>query len=147
MRGVTVVGTELGRVRCVLSTSLISVLLILAAVGCGGGSARGPREAGVITGNHCPLLATWRASPLRTSAPGGTIDVEVTATDADQRGDLAYQWGASAGSFMNPTSPSTVYSCTAAGPQIITVTVRDDHRPDPCQDAISVPVFCVAVRR
>jgi hypothetical protein len=69
----------------------------------------------VSTGDNCPLLTSWVASPLQTSGPGGVVNVGASATDAD--GDtLAYTWTATGGSFgesFPATSPATTYSCPA----------------------------------
>jgi hypothetical protein len=55
----------------------------------------------VSTGDHCPLLSSWVASPLQTSGPGGVVNVSASASDAD--GDtLAYTWTATGGSFGVP---------------------------------------------
>ncbi len=100
------------------------------------------------TGDHCPLLTSWMASPLQTSAPGGTINVAGSATDVD--GDtLVYTWStAPNGSFSGlPATPpgSNTYSCgnVASGvsePDTLTLTVDDQHG---CTASITIPVTCV----
>ena len=72
----------------------------------------------VSTGDNCPLLTSWVASPLQTSGPGGVVNVDGTATDSDGN-TLAYTWTASAGSFgkaFPSASATTTYSCPAVAP-------------------------------
>jgi len=72
----------------------------------------------VSTGDTCPLLTSWVASPLQTSGPGGVVNVDGTATDSDGN-TLAYTWTASAGSFgkaFPSASATTTYSCPTVAP-------------------------------
>jgi hypothetical protein len=112
---------------------------------CGGGSLATNAGSAVINGNvsrgnNCPVLASWAASPLQASAPGGTIALSALATDAD--GDaLTYSWSAAAGTFAGP-GPSTTYVCAASGPQTIDLSVTDGRTP-PCPAKVSIDVSCV----
>ena len=81
----------------------------------------------VILGDNCPVLTSWMASPLQTSAPNGLIDVSAAATDADTGELLTYAWTATAGSFTNAAAATTQYKCTTVGMQTLTVTVTDNH--------------------
>jgi hypothetical protein len=93
-------------------------------------------------GNFCPVLTTWVASPLRTSAGGGRIDVSAAAVDANPGETVSYAWTASpAGSFVAASSPTTQYVCNADGPQTLTLTATDSHSP-PCSVAVTIPVTC-----
>lgn len=99
---------------------------------CGGsmtatGSGTAIVNGTVILGDNCPILTSWMASPLQTSAPNGLIDVSAAATDADTGETLTYAWTASAGSFTDPTMPTTQYKCAVVGMQTLTVTVTDNH--------------------
>jgi hypothetical protein len=128
-------------------------------------SACGTRERAVRVDidfvlEHCPLIETWEASPLQVSAPGGAIDVSVTASPSpdtldggtDGRADagadggadsLEYMWTADSGTFDNSTAPTTVYRCGAAGPQTLTISVTDKHLRVPCADVVALGVNCV----
>ena len=67
----------------------------------------------VSTGDNCPLLTSWVASPLQTSAPGGVVTLGGTASDADGN-TLSFTWTASAGSFggaFPAASAATTYAC------------------------------------
>src|SRR5262249_43433391 len=55
---------------------------------CGGsniatGSGTATVNGTIINGDNCPILTSWMASPLQTSAPNGLIDVSGSATDSD----------------------------------------------------------------
>jgi hypothetical protein len=95
---------------------------------------------------HCPLVTSWVVSPLQASAPGGAIDVSVTAhgmvVDGGSR-PLEFMWSATAGTFSDAAAPTSVYKCATAGPQILTVSVTDKDRAVPCADVLEIPVKCV----
>jgi hypothetical protein len=98
----------------------------------------------LVSGDNCPVLTSWLASPLETASAGGTIDVSVTATDADLGEALSYAWTATAGSFANSAAPSTEYICGTAGNQTLTVTISDNHLPTACTVGVSLPpVTCL----
>ncbi len=93
----------------------------------------------VVEGDNCPVLGLWTMSPQQTAAAGGTIDVSVTASDADTGETLTYAWTATAGTFNSAGMASTKYVCGAAGNQTLTVTVTDNHAPTPCAINVSFP--------
>jgi hypothetical protein len=107
---------------------------------CGGsqvqtGSGSAIINGNVIAGDNCPVLTSWVASPLQTSAPTGQISVAAAATDSDSGETLTYAWTATAGTFAAATTPgvasgatdATSYTCTTVGMQTLTVTVTDNH--------------------
>jgi hypothetical protein len=95
-----------------------------------------------VEGDKCPVLSSWVASPLQTSSPRGIISVAAAAMDAD--GDrLNFAWTATAGTFADPLALQTLYTCTTAGEQTLTLTVSDDHNPGPCSTWLTIPVTCV----
>ena len=116
-------------------------------LGCSGG-ARPVHLSVELVVDHCPLVTSWRASPLQASAPDGTIDVSVTAReegDADAgTAPLQYMWSATAGTFSDDAAPTTVYECSTAGPQVLTASVTDVHRGAPCADVVAMSVTCKA---
>jgi hypothetical protein len=96
-------------------------------------------------GDTCPLLTSWVGSPLDTTASGGTVQVAVTASDADTGDTLSYTWGSVGtplGSFANPSAPSTVFTCAAAGSASLQVVVSDNHKPVPCSATKVFQVTC-----
>jgi hypothetical protein len=93
----------------------------------------------VVAGDNCPTLTAWMISPQTAAANGGTVDVNVTAADADMGDTLSYQWTAVGGSFANATATTTTYTCGAAGTQTLHVIVSDNHMPTPCSINIAFP--------
>jgi hypothetical protein len=98
----------------------------------------------LVPGDSCPVLTSWLVSPLETASAGGTIDVGVTATDANSGEVVSYAWTATAGSFADPTSSTTNYICGTAGTETLTVTITDNHKPTACSVSASFPpVTCL----
>lgn len=93
-------------------------------------------------GDNCPVLTTWRASPLDTSVGKGAIDVLAAAADADPGDLLTYAWTSTAGSFRAGTAAQSTYTCTSAGGQSLMVTTSDNHEPVPCTASVAIPVTC-----
>src|SRR5450432_562505 len=96
--------------------------------GCSGGGGVPVNLSVELVVEHCPLVRSWTAAPLQASAPDVTIDVAVTADEGAgvdeglDAGDTALQfmWTATAGTFSDTASPTSVYRCSAPGPQILT---------------------------
>ena len=103
---------------------------------------RGPATDGqvVVSGgfNNCPHLTSYTGSPIAVSV-GGDITVSAAASDVD--GDsLSYAWASvPGGTFTNPASPSTTFTCSAEGVMTLTVTVSDGM----CPDSATIPITCV----
>ena len=103
---------------------------------------RGPATDGqvVVSGgfNNCPHLTSYTGSPIAVSV-GGNITVSAAASDVD--GDsLSYAWASvTGGTFTNPASPSTTFTCSAEGVMTLTVTVSDGM----CPDSATIPITCV----
>jgi hypothetical protein len=95
------------------------------------------------TFNVCPVLTSWMASPLQTSANGGRIDVSATATDADPADVLTFAWTAPSGSFVAASAATTQFVCGPAGSLTLLLTVSDGHSPNPCSATMTFPVTCV----
>lgn len=86
-------------------------------------------EAEVVAGfNFPPEIASVTATPSSAEV-GGTVQLEVTATDPD--GDtLTYSWTATGGTFDDPTLPNPVWTAPAtAGDYDITISVSDGATP------------------
>jgi hypothetical protein len=96
----------------------------------------------VVSGDRCPMLTSWFASPLRTSV-GAWIDVGASATDADLGESVGYAWEP-AGNFAPPNAAATRYRCAEAGRRTLTLEIFDDHRPRSCTTRLDLEVDCVA---
>src|SRR5450432_339820 len=106
-----------------LSIAVILMVAVGTALGLTGGCSSGSQPIGVhlrvdLVVERCPLVTSWKASPLQASAPNGAINVAVTAAvGASNASDgidaganaLEYMWGATAGAFTAAGEPSTVY--------------------------------------
>jgi len=82
-------------------------------------------------------------SPAAAVAPGGTISVAATASDPDPEDVLSLAWATGAGTFDDPTAPSTRYVCASAGVQTLVLTVDDHHAPSSCTMTFLLPVTCL----
>jgi hypothetical protein len=95
------------------------------------------------TADHCPTVASWTAA--RDSGPATTpaeFDLMVAANDSDPGDLLSFAWTATAGTFGEPASPSTVYSCGPESQPTITLKISDDHAPSACSVSLVLPVIC-----
>jgi hypothetical protein len=98
-------------------------------------------EGAVVSGDNCPQLTSWAASPLRTSV-GGAVAVAAAATDADPKDLLTFRWASTAGPFADPTAARTVLTCASPGSHTINLTVSDNHGTAPCTDSVTMLVTC-----
>ncbi len=90
--------------------------------------------------NFCTDLIKVVVAPLQTSV-GNDIDVFALAYDTE--GDsIAYRWTGTGGTFADPTSRETTYTCQEVGEQTITITVSDDGF-DYCTCDHTVDIICV----
>jgi len=65
--------------------------------------------------------------------------VTASVTDADTGDTLTYAWAATSGTFADPASATTTYSCASAGTQTLSLSVSDNHQPIPCTVDVSFP--------
>ena len=93
---------------------------------------------------RCPSIQSWGVTPVAVAAPAGTIDVGVVASSPDGSDPLAYDWIATAGTFLDASAADTRYVCTTVGPQTLTLTVRDDGSSPACGATASFLVSCLA---
>ena len=100
-----------------------------------GGVAAGP--------DSCPVVSVVAPSPAEAVAPTGAIAVAATASDSDPGDVLSFAWAAGAGSFDDPSAPSTRYLCTRAGAETLVLTVDDHHVPASCTMTFLLPVTCL----
>jgi hypothetical protein len=91
----------------------------------------------------CASIDSLVASPTETSL-GGTVSLSATASAGSAA--ASYAWTASAGSFSNPASASTVFTCpTTAGPVTVTLTVSPGAAGCTTNTTESVTVTCDAL--
>jgi hypothetical protein len=101
---------------------------------------RGPPNGNaLVTANvvFCPQISYLAAAPVTTSV-GGEIDLAAEALEPDGS-TPSFAWTASAGSFSASTSPTSSFTCAAAGAATITLTVSNGS----CADQVTVSVTCV----
>ncbi|HZL17456.1 MAG TPA: hypothetical protein VFG23_06895 [Polyangia bacterium] len=94
--------------------------------------------------SRCPSIQSWGVTPVGASVPVGTIDAGVVASSPEGSDPLSYVWMATAGTFLDASAADTRYVCTTAGPQTLTLTVRDDVSSPACAATASFLVSCVA---
>jgi len=93
---------------------------------------------------NCPDIQSWTVTPVQASVPAGAITAGVTAIAPDATDPLSYAWIATAGAFVDPSAAATLYTCTTAGAQTLTLTVRDGASSPPCAATASFLVSCVS---
>ncbi len=90
--------------------------------------------------NVCADLRVVVVAPLETSV-GNDIDLLAVAEDAE--GDeVEYLWETTGGSFDDPNSAATIYTCEELGNYDVSVVVSDDGFED-CESGWTVRVTCV----
>jgi hypothetical protein len=92
----------------------------------------------------CPDIQSWVVTPVQAQAPFGMIDVGVTAIDPDATDLLSYAWTATAGAFLDPFAPSTLYTCATVGAQTLTLAVGGGGSLPLCIATASFLVNCVS---
>jgi uncharacterized protein YjiK len=89
-------------------------------------------EAGSVGINgrtyDCATVSALSVSPSETTV-GHSVAVSGTATGGNPAA-FTYAWSAPSGSFDTPTAASANYTCAAAGPVTLTLTVTDGPVPD-----------------
>lgn len=141
-------GVMRGRVsRFCVRSALCGTLLLF---GCGSGEQPGnsgqtaPPQPFVQvdpTINVCPRFGGSLIIPEDIS-PGLQAEVAVIADDPDgSNARLVFSWTASAGLFSAADRPTTGYTCSEAGPQVLNISARD---PLGCTSSLALNVTCLA---
>ena len=94
--------------------------------------------------DSCPAVDVQLPTPAEANAPASQFNVGATASDADPGDVLSFTWAASAGTFGDPSAPSTSYTCTATGAQTLVLNVDDHHVPTSCTETFLLLVTCPA---
>jgi hypothetical protein len=77
--------------------------------------------------NNLPVIdsVSWSRDQI---APGGTVELIVSAHDPDAGQTLSYLWTAKAGAFDDPTRTTAQWTAPAAEGRVeLAISVRDDH--------------------
>ncbi|HEX7669728.1 MAG TPA: lamin tail domain-containing protein [Polyangiaceae bacterium] len=105
-----------------------------------------PRTGSVLangTLNVCPVADGIVANPADVVI-GGMIALSGPAHDTDGGpSPLSYQWTASSGTLAGAIGASPTFTCTTAGPAILTLAVSDGD----CADTLSTTVTCTGVAK
>jgi hypothetical protein len=89
--------------------------------------------------NVCPRIDALSIEPAETTV-GGTIALASEITDSDQLpSPAAYSWTSSSGTLDGATTALSTFTCTAAGPVTVTLSVSDGD----CSDSVSATVTCL----
>jgi hypothetical protein len=101
-----------------------------------------PQEARVHSAiNSCPTFQFSLILP-ETIHEGEVASVVALASDHGSGGSsIRYQWSATSGRFDTPNDSSSQYTCTDAGPQVLSVTASDQ---DGCEKRQDFSVVCDA---
>lgn len=92
--------------------------------------------------NICPTLDGLSATPAEVVV-GGKVALAVTAHDSDALPKaLSYRWTASAEGLSNATRPNPTFTCTAAGPVTLHVTVSDGDTAAGCAAQGDLKIEC-----
>jgi hypothetical protein len=104
-----------------------------------------PRNGSVSingTVNVCPQIDSLDAAPTEAFV-GASVSLAAAAHDADNGpSPLTATWTATSGVFTDPSSLGTRFTCTAAGPATVTLTVSDGDTSAGCPATSSVTVNC-----
>jgi hypothetical protein len=90
--------------------------------------------------NICAELEKVIVAPLQTSS-GYALDVQAQAGD-EEDDSVEYSWTATGGSFDDASAAQTIFTCTEAVEEQITIEISDDEF-EYCADAWTIDVNCV----
>jgi hypothetical protein len=124
----------------VLACAMCGVALIMAACGNSAASACDPLAA--FNGSsviHCPQLGSILVRP-ENAAVGESVAVSAITTDDLDAGTTMFAWSAPSGTFADPSSPLTTFTCTAPGTVTVTITATREG----CTQTSRLSVDCVA---
>ncbi len=100
-----------------------------------------PKKGSVLVSgeiNQCPLVDGISASP-QSVVVGQQLALSADAHDTDAAPSaLTYAWTSSSGSLSSATVKAPIFTCTAAGDVLLTLTVSDGD----CDDTLTAVVGC-----
>jgi hypothetical protein len=97
--------------------------------------------------NLCPSIDGIGTNPSEVQV-GSSLKVSATAHDADSAPRaLTYAWTASSGTLSSATAQNPSFTCTAAGPATLTLTVSDGDPAATCADTLTAQVNCSVVAK
>jgi hypothetical protein len=92
--------------------------------------------------SDCPAVLVQGPTPPAAAVPYGTVSLAVTASDPEGTAVPSFTWVATGGTFSDPSAGSTLYTCSTAGTQTISLTVTDQV-PSGCSTTFLLPVTCL----
>ncbi len=110
---------------------------------CNAASAGGHTTLVDGTSFDCAAWNAVAASPDET-AVGSAVSLSATAT-GPMPGNLTYRWSAPSGQFGNASAASTSFTCTDAGPVMVTLVVGDGVVPEgsTCNPTLDTDVITI----
>jgi hypothetical protein len=106
-----------------------------------------PRNGSVLVNgvlNVCPQIDAVSAAPTEVLV-GGSVSLIATAHDADNGpSPLTVSWAATSGTFTEPSSLNTRFTCTAPGTATLKLTASDGDTSAGCTAASSLTITCDA---
>jgi hypothetical protein len=120
-------------------TTNVSITLACAPIG-----DSGDLQVGASTFN-CATVNYVSAMPSEVKV-GHSVIVSASATGPDPTA-LTYAWSAPSGTFSAPSSPSSSFTCTAAGTVPVTLQLGDGTLPDgsacdPAHSTTTLQITC-----
>src|SRR5450432_4193496 len=97
--------------------------------------------------NVCPTIDGIGANPAEVQV-GGSVALSVSAHDSDAGpASLTFAWQASAGTLSDPAAQSPTFTCDAAGPASVSVSVSDGDPAASCAATLSAQVNCTVAAK
>ena len=88
--------------------------------------------------NVCPSFQGWSVNPTR-AAVGSDIALSVNVVDQnDEAKDVSLRWRADSGSFSEPRSAKTDYTCEEEGVFVLGLIASDGE----CEKTLEIPIEC-----
>src|SRR5580704_218294 len=135
----TCVGSAMFNVTARTTTN-VSVLLQCNTPASEAGSAQ-------VTGTaySCASVSSISVSPAEVNVGSSAAVTAMATGPLGEGGALTYAWSAPSGTFDTPNAASANFTCSAAGPVTLTLTVSDGPVPDggSCNPALSTETVSV----
>jgi hypothetical protein len=94
------------------------------------------------TTSVCPVIDSLSVTPAEVYL-GASMQLTLAAHDADNGpSPLTATWSATSGMLTNQSTTGATFTCTAAGPAVVSVSVDDGTPNMQCVDTSSVNVVC-----
>ncbi len=142
--------TTNGSTTCGGSASFSVVARQTASVSVPMACREAPRTGSVLVKgelNLCPSIDGISTNPAEVQV-GKSLTVSAVAHDSDAAPSaLTYAWTASNGTLSSATAQNPSFTCTAAGPATLTLSVSDGDPAASCADTLTAVVNCSVVAK